>query len=649
MNKKILIVEDEFIVAEDLRFIVERAGDVVCGIAASFQEAVELLAIHQPGLVLLDITLQGERTGIDLGRQLKEGDIPFIYISAYSNQGVLEAANATQPYGFLVKPFRERDVLVALDIARYRHENSLESAFRREQILVKALNEINAEMDRPQDKLLKVVLSLQSHVPFDYLLVGICRNREFSGELISYLRSGMKEYQVIGLQELLTMSGTGYEEMKLILQESTEDKETGFYIDHEFIEVCQTNRFKKLLARLFKLEANMFLSIPGIQNEQYIFSFYSRHKNAYNPAQMALLGRLRNELAGLTETISLLFKGKEPGEAVRINDFEGIVGNDPALIDVLDQLAQVAPFDTSVLIQGETGTGKERIAACIHKLSGRSLKPMVKINCAVLPPSLVESELFGHEKGSFTGATEKRIGKFEQADGGTIFLDEIGEMPVDMQAKLLRVLQEKEIERIGGKNPVKIDIRVIAATNRALEKEVSEGRFRMDLFYRLNVFPLFLPPLRERIMDVEQLAFYFAKRFCLKFNRPFYGIDPKMMNSLMQYGWPGNIRELENVIEQAVVMNNGNLPLNLSKPLHLNKPPDRSLPAQNSGYELEPQSLEDVRRINTDTERNYIISIIKKSGGRIRGKGGAAEQLGMPPTTLESRISKLGIKKDDYL
>lgn len=643
MNENIIIVEDEFIVAEDLRIIVEKAGNIVPGIASSVEEGIELISRHQPGLVLLDINLEGKLTGIDLAQKLKEEAIPFIYISAYSNQSILEAANATQPYGFLVKPFRERDVLVAIDIARYRYENSLESTLRREQFLVQSLELIHTSAETPENKLLKIALKLQYHVPFDYLDIRIT-NSGMSSEGISFLRLGMEEYQKIGSTELLTITGLKPDELKKIQQTVAIEKRAAFYNRADFNNSCTINPLKKLVADTFDVVSNLTLPVHDLNNEHCIFSFYSRKKNAYNEAHLALFERLNNVLSKASMYISSGLKKQATAEELHIYNFEGIVGNDPALINLLDKLAQVAPFDTSVIIQGETGTGKERLAQCIHQLSDRSKGPMIKINCAVLPPNLIESELFGHEKGAFTGAIDRRIGKFEQANNGTIFLDEIGEMPIDMQAKLLRVLQEREIERIGGKLPIKVNVRIIAATNKVLEKEVGEGRFRMDLFYRLNVFPLLLPPLRERKTDIAQLAIYFAERFCSKFKKAFIGITPQMMQALTEYHWPGNIRELENVIEQSVVLNNGKSGLELSRQLSTSHP----LKTEES-MKHQPSNLEDIKKLQSKTEKDYIISILKRAAGRIRGEGGAAQLLNLPPTTLESRMTKLGIKKNDYL
>jgi transcriptional regulator with GAF, ATPase, and Fis domain len=314
--------------------------------------------------------------------------------------------------------------------------------------------------------------------------------------------------------------------------------------------------------------------------------------------------------------------------------FEGIIGSSHLLLNVFDQITQVAPFDTAVLILGESGTGKEKIADCIHKLSPRKAKPLVKINCATLPATLIESELFGHEKGSFTGATDKRTGKFEQANGGTIFLDEIGEMPVDLQVKLLRVLQEKEIEPIGSRSSIKINVRIIAATNRNLEKEVAEGRFRLDLYYRLNVFPIELPPLRERIDDLPALIQHFINIYNRKAGKKIVGMSDKVLKKLSDYTWPGNIRELENLIERNVL---------LAKSTIIE---DVSLPTQITSNSSNDRSTQ-LKTIH-ENERDHIIAVLKKCSGRIWGVGGAAEVLNLPPTTLASKIKKLKIAKDEY-
>ena len=315
------------------------------------------------------------------------------------------------------------------------------------------------------------------------------------------------------------------------------------------------------------------------------------------------------------------------------HNFEEIVGESDLLNHVLDQLELVAATDSTVLIHGETGTGKELFVRAIHNLSDRKTQPLVKVNCAALPRELVESELFGHEKGAFTGATEQRKGRFELADKGTIFLDELGELPAEAQAKLLRVLQEQEFERVGGTRTIRTDVRVIAATNRDLSAEVDHGRFRSDLFYRLSVFPLTVPPLRQRRSDIPKLAECFLARSARKLGKQFEGIASDSLSVLMDYFWPGNIRELENVIERAVILSPGPL-LEIREPLNRSK-----------SEEQEPS--EPTSRFGTlrDVERAYINKVLASTNWAIGGNKGAAKILGINPSTLRGRMRKLGIKK----
>lgn len=445
IKQRILIVEDEFIVANDLRIILTKAGYEVCGIAVSVQQAEKLIITHKPDWVLLDIMLKGELTGIDLAQKLLTLNLPFLYISANTNEKTLQAAKATQPYGFLVKPFRERDLLVMLDIARYR------------------------------------------------------------------------------------------------------------------FELAHAQPLARVLA-----------SSP-----------------------------LASE----------------------------IIGRSAALSAAWTKIEAVAPASTSVLLLGESGTGKERVARAIHELSTRADHPLVTVNCAALPLNLLESELFGHEKGAFTGATQRRTGKFELADKGTIFLDEIGELPLDAQVKLLRVLQEREIERVGSATTVHIDVRIIAATNRNLEKEVAEGRFRLDLYYRLNVFPVELPPLRERKEDIESLANHFLQKFAKDMQRPAPGISAAALLSLQQYEWPGNIRQLEHVIERQLILTTGNEITHFDIPDNLKT---TATPVDSF------TSLEEM-------ERAHILKALQISGGKVSGSGGAADLLSIPAQTLYSKMKKLRI------
>ena len=457
--EKILIVEDEFIVANDLKMILVKSGYEVCGIAASVEEARILIDSKKPNWVLLDIMLKGNLTGIDLAWELEKKNIPFLFISANTNHSVLNAVKETKPYGFLVKPFRERDLFVMLDIARYKY------------------------------------------------------NFETNGNVND--------------------------------------------------------------------NSNVNINTNGNNNK-------AASKNLE------------------------------------------IIGRNKKLLDLMQKIEIVAPTETSVMILGESGTGKEKIAHLIHSLSGNNTKPLVVVNCAALPESLIESELFGHERGAFTGADNLRIGKFEQANGGSIFLDEIGELPLDSQVKLLRVLQEKEIERLGGETTIKLNVRVIAATNRCLPFEVSEGRFRLDLYYRLNVFPLELPPLRERMEDIEALAYYFLEKYALKSKRTISKISEKALQQLKEYNWPGNIRELEHLIERSVLLAVKN---EITEFDMLNDFPVAKKEADTTILSME------------DMEREHIMNALNLCNGKVYGAGGAAELLKIAPSTLFSKIKKLKIKQ----
>lgn len=308
--------------------------------------------------------------------------------------------------------------------------------------------------------------------------------------------------------------------------------------------------------------------------------------------------------------------------------FEEIVGESAALRQVLRQVETVAPTDSAVLLLGETGTGKERIAHAIHNLSRRSNAPFVKINCAAIPAGLLESELFGHEKGAFTGAISQKVGRFELAEGGTIFLDEIGDIPLELQPKLLRVLQEQEFERLGGNRTIRVNTRVVAATNRDLSAMVAERLFRSDLYYRLNVFPIRVPPLRERTEDVPLLVRFFAQMYSRRMNRNIETIPSETVEVLSHYPWPGNVRELENLVERAVILSPGTV---LRVPL-------AELRATDAAATSSSGTLEEV-------EREHILQVLRDSKWRLSGPGGAAAQLGMKRTTLQSRMKKLGIEK----
>lgn len=374
---------------------------------------------------------------------------------------------------------------------------------------------------------------------------------------------------------------------------------------------------------------------------------------SFLPVHLSLLARLSHHFA--TAVSNIIANERIEAQLVEINRYKeqledekhylqeeakagysqnNIIGTDPEMRRVFNMVSQVSFTNSTVLLMGETGTGKELIARAIHDTSGRGNRLMVKVNCAALPPNLVESELFGHERGSFTGATERRVGKFELANHGTLFLDEIGEMPLDMQVKLLRAIQEREFERVGGKETIKVDVRLIAATNRDLHKEVQEGRFRNDLFYRLNVFPIVLPPLRDHKEDIPALAQFFLIKYAKNVGRRITHITHEAMEELMAYAWPGNVRELEHVIERSILMATGNVLSEMHLP-HIKSP--------------DPGSDAKAGAITTyaENERSHIIEVLNQCKGKIFGPGGAAEILDLKVGTLNSKIKKLNITKLD--
>ncbi|MBN1847310.1 MAG: sigma 54-interacting transcriptional regulator, partial [Deltaproteobacteria bacterium] len=306
---------------------------------------------------------------------------------------------------------------------------------------------------------------------------------------------------------------------------------------------------------------------------------------------------------------------------------ENIIGQSDGINYVLYKVEQIAPTDTIILVLGETGTGKELVARAIHSLSPRKDRALVKINCATLPSNLIESELFGHEKGAFTGAHARHLGRFEVADGTTLFLDEIGELPLELQPKLLRVIQDGEFERLGGSHTIRIDARIIAATNRNLEEEVRRGRFRDDLWYRLNIFPITMPPLRDRLDDVPLLVDFYVKKISKRMGKSIEIIPASVMDVLQDYRWPGNVRELENVLERAVINSSGP---KLRLVDELNKPHKDLSTAQ--------KTLEAV-------EREHIVRILEQTHWKVSGKNGAAEILGLNRSTLRARMRKLGVLK----
>jgi formate hydrogenlyase transcriptional activator len=398
--------------------------------------------------------------------------------------------------------------------------------------------------------------------------------------------------------------------------------------------------------RLLQYGVRSYISLPLLKRNELIgtVDFLAFEKRAFDDGEVQLLQDV-SEIVSIAVSNALAYEEiralKEQlqaenrllqDEIVQRSIYEEIVGSSQSLRNVLSAIDKVAPTDSTVLITGETGTGKELVAHAIHRRSPRSARALVKVNCAALPAELIASELFGHEKGAFTGALQQRIGRFETAHGGTIFLDEIGELTQEMQIALLRVLQEKEFERVGGNKTIHTDVRVITATNRNLEREVADGRFRTDLYYRLNVFPIHVPALKERADDVLILIDYFISRFASRMGKRIRQIDKRTSDAMQQYSWPGNIRELQNVIERGVILADGEV-------FRLGP---GTLPQESRGSsETASPAVENTR----EHQKAHIEGVLKETRGRIAGPDGAAARLGIPASTLESRIRTLKINK----
>lgn len=414
-----------------------------------------------------------------------------------------------------------------------------------------------------------------------------------------------------------------------------------------------------LLLDLYTAGMQAVLLLPLTFNAHAPGILILAHTNAsaFTPAVCSLLGQIAsrisiavdnanawNEITRLKDSLKQenSWLNEQLQNAESLND---IIFQSRVMKNLLRQVEMVATSDSTVLLLGETGTGKELIARAIHKLSQRAASPLVKMNCAAIPASLLESDLFGHEKGAFTGATNTHIGRFEMADGGTLFLDEIGDMPLELQPKLLRVLQEREVERLGGNRVIPVNVRMIAATNRDLHQMVQDREFRSDLFYRLNVFPIVIPPLRERPEDIPLLATWFTQKLAARMNKTIDTIPASALQALCCYPWPGNVRELQNVIERAVILTQGNT-LNLqlsdlkiaSSPTLSHQPP--------AAIKLPPMFNPRIPE-NDDNERERILQALRETNGIVAGPKGAAKKLGLKRTTLLSRMQRLGINTRD--
>jgi transcriptional regulator with GAF, ATPase, and Fis domain len=423
------------------------------------------------------------------------------------------------------------------------------------------------------------------------------------------------------------------------------NKSYGIYSDSAYDKLCESSEHFAAMKKKHGVSSLLFMNYSD-KSDSEINIVFGKRGDGFTEREIRFISSLLpqalliiNNFFAFEEINTLRMKLEQEknlllSEIASENKTPEIIGSSPAIQSVLHKIRQVAPLDATVLILGETGTGKELIAKAIHNFSDRRNNPFIKINCAALPAQLIESELFGHEKGSFTGAYEKKLGKFELANKGTILLDEIGELPLDLQSKLLRVLQEKEFERIGGKETITADVRIIASTNRNLENEVADKKFRADLYFRLNVFPIIAPPLRSRIEDIPLLINYFIEIYSKKLGKIVNSISKKDLQALMQYDWPGNVRELEHLIERATIISEGNM-LSMGQVWTNNK----------TEKPKEPISFKPL----CDMEKEYIIAALKAAKGKITGSNSASELLGINGKTLGSKMRKFGIKRSSKI
>ena len=532
---------------------------------------------------------------------------------------------------------------------------AFEEVARREQERTLQLSITNALLSiKQREPLFRAVAEAMSQVvSFDYFGLRVQRagrQEAFEG-LAEFSRTGDRNAPLLALspvrlkgQERLDTS-TMYQQLNDLLQEPV------LYTADEFRTQAQRYPLLRHVYEEYGTRAMLIVPIWQRADGAAVLILASPNPLAFRPEDLATVLALAPQIALALENLFAFEQIEELKAQVEqertylvdeINtsarfgaDSGAFIGSGPALQRVQLRISQVAPTDTTVLISGETGTGKELVARELHNASPRHARALVKLNCAALPAQLIESELFGHEKGAFTGAVERRIGKFELANGGSIFLDEIGELPLDLQAKLLRVLQEREFERLGGTKVLHSDARVIAATNRVLADEVAAGRFRADLYYRLNVFPIGLAPLRERREDIEPLLRHFVQRLSKRLGKPVRQVRPTDLAALQAYSWPGNIRELEHVLEQAIIVSQGpflEFAGFAAAPLVLAA---ASAPASSSA------PLKTLK----EQERDHILAALARTGGRVSGARGAALLLDINPKTLEARMKKLGIRR----
>ena len=580
-------------------------------VARNGEDALKIAARTRPQLVLLDIKMPG-MDGFAVCSCLLEDvhtcDTAVIFLSAMDDSDARIRGLKQGAVDFIGKPFRTEEVIARvqthLTIVKLRDE----------------LAERNRELASANQQILQTVaegiygLDVEGNITFANpaagALTGFAHDELIGAsvhELHLYARNDGSPYHFIE---------TGISRCLLQGEQHSDENDVFWRADGDYMAVSWS--------------CAPILRDGQVYGAVLAFSDISKRKQQERELQQALLEvqQLRERLEAENDYLQQ--------EVASEGGFDDIVGQSPALHEVLEQIEQVAPTNTSVLIQGESGTGKEALARAIHHHSTRRDRPLIKVNCGAITPSLIESELFGHEKGSFTGALKQRQGFFELADGGTIFLDEVGELPLDAQVKLLRVLQEQEFNRVGSEQSIAVDVRVIAATNRDLAQMVEENHFRMDLYYRLNVFPLRVPPLRERREDIPLLVKKFLRQQSQALGREFSRVSEQSLQLLEIYHWPGNIRELQNVIERCAILARDQV-VAVSPNLLRSESASAGARRCDDGEQGLPSLAEN--------ERRYITRVLEHTQWAVAGKGGAAEILDLPASTLRSRMKKLGIER----
>ncbi len=630
----ILIVDDEIPNLQLLTQVLSDAGYLALRSARRPQLAIDSALAQPPNLILLDVRMP-EMDGFEVCRRLKQEertrDIPIIFVSAL--QDVEDRVQGFEAGGvdFIPKPFQPQEVL-----ARVRTHLTLRNLqLSLEELVARRTSELAAEM-KERKKAEKILA--QNEVRLRTLIErandGIltmegdrftnCNQRAI--EILRRPREEIIGYNPSAFSPALQPDGKRSSEEAQALIRRAYDGEPLIF---DWVCTRGDGANVDLEVSLSKIEIDQTPTLLALWRDITRRKYIEAERQRANLELKQAYEEIR-ELKDHLETENLTLR-EEVKIAVGDNE---IIGKTHGFLKTLQQMEHVAPTDSTVLILGETGTGKGLIARRIHELSKRRDRPMVSVNCAALPATLIESEFFGHEKGAFTGAIERKIGRFEMADGGTIFLDEIGDLPIELQAKLLRVLQDHEFERIGSSKTKTVDTRVIAATNRDLDALIEQGRFRADLYYRLGVFPIRIPPLRERRRDIAILVWFFITRLQPRFGRIFESVSSKVMEALRAYDWPGNVRELRNIVERAMITSPGTkLELGTDFPMNAN-----ARNASRRGRGGQRENLEEV-------ERAHIVSVLETCNWKVRGKDGAAERLGLKRTTLQSRMKKLGIQR----